>query len=265
MSNIRPAAVAGYFYPADPEILAADVRSLLSEASVQILSSQPKALIVPHAGYVYSGPTAACAYRQLEMWAKSISRVILLGPTHRTPLRGLALTDADFFSTPLGNIPIDQTFCHRLLAMPQVHLIPACHVAEHSLEVQLPFLQTVLDEFQLVPLAVGLSSQQEVAEVLDRCRDGDDTLIIISSDLSHYLSYEQATERDHSTLCHILAADNQLSEHDACGVVAIRGLLHLAHDLKWKAELLDYRNSGDTAGDKNRVVGYAAIAFTEGI
>lgn len=265
MSTVRPATVAGYFYPAEPAQLASDIRDMLGKATVNSTEAQPKALIVPHAGYIYSGETAACGYRQLEPWAQSITRVILLGPSHRTFLRGLALPSADFFATPLGEIPIDTDTCQRLAVLPQVHIIPACHVSEHSLEVQLPFLQIVLNTFSLVPLVVGLASPQEIADVLDYCRGGRETLIIVSSDLSHYQPYEQACTHDAATLKHILSADGHISEQDACGVEPIRGLLSLVHELGLKAELLDYRNSGDTAGDKNRVVGYAAIAFSEEI
>lgn len=265
MNLIRPAAVAGYFYPAERDQLASDISMMLHEASPSKAKHQPKALIVPHAGYIYSGAVAAYAYRLLEPWRSQIRRVILLGPSHRTPLRGLALPQADCFETPLGTIPLDKKLCERLLSLPQVHVIPASHIAEHSLEVQLPFLQTVLDDFKLVPLVVGLSSPQEVADVLDYCRGGHETLIVVSSDLSHYLPYEQACKRDANTLNHILSGDESLSEYDACGSAPIRGLLHLARDLGLKSELLDYRNSGDTAGDKSRVVGYAAIAFSEEI
>lgn len=263
MSNIRPAAVAGYFYPAERDQLASDIRMLLDNATTKPANTPPKALIVPHAGYIYSGQTAACAYRQLEPWAQTITRVVLLGPSHRTFLRGLALPAADFFATPLGDVPIDTDTCQRLAALPQVHVIPASHISEHSLEVQLPFLQTVLKNFSLVPMAVGLASPQEIADALDLCRGGQETLIVVSSDLSHYQPYEQARAHDAATLKHILSTDSQISEEDACGAAPICGLLYFAHDLGLKAELLDYRNSGDTAGDKNRVVGYAAIAFSE--
>ncbi|SFN21752.1 hypothetical protein SAMN05660284_00876 [Formivibrio citricus] len=263
MSNVRPAAVAGYFYPADRNQLASDIRMLLDKTTVKPGSACPKALIVPHAGYIYSGQTAAHAYRLLEPWAQTISRVVLLGPSHRTFLRGLALPSADFFATPLGDIPIDTETCQRLAALPQVHVIPTSHISEHSLEVQLPFLQTVLKTFSLVPMAIGLASPQEIADVLDLCRGGQETLIVVSSDLSHYQAYEQARIHDTNTLKHILSNDGQISDDDACGAAPIRGLLYLARDLGLKAELLDYRNSGDTAGDKDRVVGYAAIAFSE--
>lgn len=263
MSNIRPAAVAGHFYPAEREQLASDIGMLLQASSPAPATAPPKALIVPHAGYIYSGPTAAFAYRRLEPWAQSFTRVILLGPSHRTLLRGLALPEADFFATPLGNVPLDKKLCQHLATLPQVHVIPGGHIAEHSLEVQLPFLQTVLPHFELVPLVVGLASPQEVADVLDFCWGGKETLIVISSDLSHYEPYQQAQAHDSATLKHILACNDAIAEHDACGATPIRGLLHLARERDLKTELLDYRNSGDTAGDKNRVVGYAAIAFSE--
>lgn len=263
MTFIRPAAVAGYFYPADSEELAIQVQDMLHNAAHPPLALQPKALIVPHAGYRYSGPIAATAYHVLEPWADTIHRVVLLGPSHRFTVRGLALPNVEAFSTPLGMVMLDTDFCERIVKLPQVQVVPSCHTAEHSIEVQLPFLQSVLHDFKLVPLVVGLCSPQDVADVLEFCWGGPETLIVISSDLSHYLDYQQACERDKDTLEKIISTNNHIGDHDACGAVAIRGFLQLAQELELKGELLDYRNSGDTSGDKSRVVGYAAITFTE--
>ena len=263
MPNTRAAAVAGYFYPAAPAQLAAMVQSMLRDTGCSPLPHQPKALIVPHAGYIYSGPVAATAYHALEPWADTIQRVVLLGPSHRVALRGLALPDVTAFATPLGDVPIDTALCEQLARLPQVQIMESCHAAEHSLEVQLPFLQNVLKDFRLVPLVVGLASPQEVADVLEFAWGGPETLIVISSDLSHYQPYEQATVRDADTLQRIVSGHNYIGDQDACGATAIRGLLHLVSEFGMKGELLDYRNSGDTAGDKSRVVGYAAVVFTE--
>lgn len=263
MSHVRPAAVAGYFYPSDPADLACEIQRLMAQAQAPEPDQIPKVIIAPHAGYIYSGAVAATAYHALLPWADRIRRVILLGPSHRVTVRGLALPDTDAFSTPLGTVPLDKEFCDRLARLPQVQRMNACHVNEHSLEVQLPFLQSVLPDFKLVPLVVGLSSPQDVADVLEFAWGGPETLIVVSSDLSHYLPYEQAKTRDLDTLRRIVSTDNHISDQDACGCVPIRGLLLLAHELGLKGELLDYRNSGDTAGDKSRVVGYAAITFSE--
>lgn len=263
MTSIRPAAVAGYFYPSDPAELASQIRHLLAQVHTKPPDHAPKVLIVPHAGYIYSGPVAATAYHALLPWADSIERVILLGPSHRVAVRGLALPDAEAFATPLGSVPLDLEFCKRLARLPQIHTLAACHAAEHSLEVQLPFLQSVLHDFKLVPLIVGLSSAQDVADVLEFAWGGPETLIVVSSDLSHYLPYDQAQARDADTLRRIVSTDNHIGDQDACGCAPIRGLLLLAHELGLKGELLDYRNSGDTAGDKSRVVGYAAVTFSE--
>lgn len=263
MPPVRPAAVAGYFYPADPIELADTVRDMLGQVQAPPASHPPKVIIVPHAGYVYSGPVAATAYHAIAPWAGRIRRVILLGPSHRVALRGLALPEAEAFATPLGSVALDLEFCERLARLPQVQRMNACHAMEHSLEVQLPFLQSVLSDFKLVPLIVGLASPQDVADVLEFAWGGPETLIVLSSDLSHYLPYDQAKSRDQETLRRIVTTDNHISDQDACGCMPIRGLLLHAHELGLKGELLDYRNSGDTAGDKNRVVGYAAISFSE--
>jgi len=269
--TIRPAAVAGSFYPADRQMLADNVNELLKQAAVgtRLASGQdtdtlpPKAIVVPHAGYIYSGQTAAIAYSHLSKWRAAIKRVILLGPVHRVPVRGLALPDVDAFTTPLGEVRLDQAAIASIAHMPQVvHSYPA-HAQEHALEVQLPFLQSVLDNFSLVPLAVGDATQQEVAEVMEILWGGSETIIVVSSDLSHFLPYAVASEVDKSTVRNILDMQGGLTHHQACGGTPLNGLLLAAKKHGLQPMLLDLCNSGDTAGDKDRVVGYAAFAFTE--
>lgn len=263
MNLSRQPAVAGMFYPANPGELAAEVRTLLADVRQGSPSRVPKALIVPHAGYVYSGPVAAEAYARLEPVAGQIRRVVLLGPVHRVPVRGLALPRATEFVTPLGKIPLDAAAMAKVADLPQVTVSDEAHALEHSLEVHLPFLQTVLGEFSLLPFAVGIATATEVAEVLERVWDGDETLIVISSDLSHFLPYDTAKQIDGETVNRILALRPGLNHEQACGATPVNGLLEYACRHGLEAELLDVRNSGDTAGDKSRVVGYASIAFHE--
>ncbi|MDH4216137.1 MAG: AmmeMemoRadiSam system protein B [Gallionella sp.] len=260
MSNIRTPAVAGLFYPADPRQLAEDVRQMLSKALTHDLI--PKALIVPHAGYIYSGPIAATAYATLKPVAARIRRVVLLGPTHRVAVRGLALPGADAFDTPLGRITLDAAAARSIAHLPQVTVSAQAHALEHSLEVQLPFLQSVLEDFTLLPLAVGMATPEEVAEVLEVLWGGEETLIVISSDLSHYLPYATAQRVDHGTTQDILKLRQPVETDHACGGIPISGLIVAAHRHNLAPHLLDLRNSGDTAGSHDQVVGYAAFAFT---
>ena len=257
----RPAAVAGMFYPASTADLSRQVDELLAAAASRERTPAPKALIAPHAGYVYSGPIAASAYAQIRSQRGRIRRVVLLGPVHRVPVRGLALPAAQKFATPLGEVEIDAEAVASLRDLPQVVDSPLAHAAEHSLEVHLPFLQRVLGDFSLLPLAVGEASAGDVAEVLDRLWGGDETLIVVSSDLSHYLPYDTARHIDQDTVDHLLSLDTELDHERACGATPINGLLLAARRRGLQAELLDLRNSGDTAGDRRRVVGYAAVAF----
>jgi AmmeMemoRadiSam system protein B/AmmeMemoRadiSam system protein A len=261
MTIVRPPAVAGTFYPGGAAVLERDVTDLLAHPEGAPLSRAPKALIVPHAGYVYSGPIAASAYARLAPLRDRISRVVLLGPAHYVEVRGLALPTADRFRTPLGEIPLDTQAMLQLDASPFVVRSAAAHAPEHSLEVQLPFLQRVLGDFALVPLVVGESSAEEVADVLDLVWGGDETLIVISSDLSHYLTDQRARDADRRTVTEILALNHHLGHRQACGATCINGLLLAAHRHQLRAVALDVRNSSDTAGDKDRVVGYASIAF----
>ena len=261
MSTVRPPAVAGTFYPADARQLAYDVQQLLTAATPYQLT--PKALIVPHAGYIYSGAIAATAYAALQPIAARIRRVVLLGPTHRVAIRGLALPGTDAFDTPLGRIMLDEAAVLAIDHLPQVGINAQTHALEHSLEVQLPFLQSVLPDFTLLPLAVGTASAEEVAEVLEALWGGDETLIVISSDLSHYLPYPTAQRIDNETVQSILKLRQPVAHERACGGTPISGLIVAAKKHHLTPHLLDLRNSGDTAGSRDQVVGYAAIAFTQ--
>jgi AmmeMemoRadiSam system protein B len=261
MLNVRPAAVAGAFYPARPDAL----RRLLAECleTARPATLRPKALIVPHAGYIYSGPIAASAYALLEPLRALIRRVVLLGPVHRVWVPGLALPGVAAFETPLGQVMMDQAGIAAIADLPQVGVSAAAHAEEHSLEVHLPFLQTVLNDFSLIPLAVGGASPEQVAQVLERLWGGDETLIVVSSDLSHFLPYTEAKQIDAATANAILNLDSHLIGEQACGAYPINGLMLAARRHGLTPHLLDMRNSGDTAGDRNRVVGYGAFAFVE--
>lgn len=266
MPSIRPAAVAGSFYPAAPTALAAQVQACLAEvppAEAGPTPAWPKLLVVPHAGYVYSGPIAASAYARLRPWAAQIRRVVLLGPVHRVPVQGLAAPTVEAFDTPLGRVPVDQAALAQLADLPQVVRSDRVHAQEHALEVQLPFLQVLLAPgFTLLPLAVGEATPEAVAQVLERLWGGDETLIVISSDLSHYLPYTEAQARDAETVRRLAAGASDLDPQDACGARALNGATLAARRHGLRAELLDLRSSGDTAGDRRRVVGYAALAFS---
>ena len=248
---VREPAVAGMFYPADAGELRRMIAGFLAAAKP---GPHPKAIIAPHAGYIYSGPIAASAYKRIN--PEGISRVVLIGPSHRVALRGLAASSAPVWRTPLGEVSV---------ARPNfIQISDAAHAQEHSLEVQIPFLQVVLGDFTLLPLVAGEASAEEVAEVLEKCWGGPETLIVISSDLSHYESYETAHDMDSSAAEAIVALNPRGLDYDnACGLVPICGLLHLAKQKRLRAELTDLRNSGDTAGSRDSVVGYGAFAFYE--
>jgi len=267
MSAVREAVVDGLFYPAAPGALRAQVVDYLAGmvAADDAERVPPKLLITPHAGYEYCGAVAARAYALLaRRSARAISRVVLLGPAHRAALDGLAAPRAEAFETPLGRVVVDTAALASLDDLPQVTRSDRVHEREHSLEVQLPFLQTLLgSRFTLVPLVVGAAGAEAVAQVLERLWGGDETLIVISSDLSHYLPYEQAQAADQATARRILALDAGLAPHEACGAAAINGALLAARRHGLVPRLLDLRNSGDTAGDRDRVVGYGAIVFEE--
>ena len=262
-TDIRYPAVAGAFYPADPDELDAMLHAMLAGTAATALPKAPKALIAPHAGYIYSGPVAASAYAQLMARRETIRCVVLLGPVHRVPVQGLALPSVSVFSTPLGDIMLDAEAMQQISTLPQVVISDAAHAWEHSLEVHLPFLQKVLGTFQLVPLAVGDATPEAVAQVLARLWGNTDTLIVVSSDLSHYLPYADARRVDAATTQAICALQYPIRHEQACGATPINGLLCCARQRQMTPHLLDLRNSGDTAGDKAQVVGYCAVAFTE--
>lgn len=261
MTMIRKPAVSDLFYPADRDILQQMVTGYLDSATPH--GEPPKALIAPHAGYIYSGPIAASAYASLARAADRISRVVPLGPSHRVPFNGLATSEADYFRTPLGDIPVDRQTLHALQELPQVVQLEAAHAQEHSLEVQLPFLQVMLREFDLLPLVVGDATGDQVAEVLARVWGGEETLIVISSDLSHYHDYLTAQRMDQATSDAITSLrPERLEYEDACGRIPVQGLLLEAKRMGLHGELVDLRNSGDTAGSKDQVVGYGAYTFS---
>jgi len=265
MTVSRAAAVAGSFYPANPEQLRAAVRRELTRSRAERgqSASWPKALIVPHAGYPYSGPVAASAYALLKPARNAIERVVLLGPSHQVAFHGLALPTHTSFDTPLGSIPVDQRLRERLLALRFVSARDDAHHWEHSLEVQLPFLQEVLDQFTLVPVVVGHASPEDVAEALELCWGGDETLIVVSSDLSHYFDYDTAKRMDEATALAIESLrPERIQPGDACGRIPVQGLLLAARHHALEVHRLDLRNSGDTAGPRDEVVGYGAWALS---
>jgi len=265
MSSIRPAAVAGTFYPGDARSLAAEVDDLLGGTGQPVPRlGYPKALVVPHAGYIYSGPVAARAYDELAAARGTVRRVVLLGPTHRVAVKGLAVPGAGAFATPLGTVRIDAAALAEVRHLPQVVQSDAAHALEHSLEVQLPFLQKVLGDFALAPFAVGLASVREVAEVIERLWGGPETLIVVSTDLSHYHAYEQARAIDRVTIARIASFATDIDHEEACGATPLNGLLLFSKQKNLSLKLLAACNSGDTAGGKGQVVGYSAFGLYEG-
>ncbi len=256
MHDVRPAAVAGMFYPGHRDELASTVDRLL--AAVPACGGPcPKALIVPHAGYVYSGPIAASAFARVAPFADRISRVVMIGPAHRVFVPYVASPGAARLATPLGDVEVDRV---ALVGIPE-HV--AAHAREHSLEVQLPFLQRVLPRAKIVPLIGSRARPDEVGALLARLYGGPETLIVVSSDLSHYLPYAEGRTRDQATAARICARDTELDGDEACGAIGIAGLLWLAREKHLRVELVDLRSSGDTAGPRDEVVGYGAFALYE--
>jgi AmmeMemoRadiSam system protein B len=261
-SQVRPPAVAGRFYPDGAIPLRASVERYLGEA--RRTNIEPKAIIAPHAGYVYSGPVAGTAFAHwMEMpGADQVRRIVVMGPSHQMAFEGVALTGATAFQTPLGQVPVDVEACGQLAELPGVKHLEEAHNLEHCLEVELPFLQCIFRDFSLVPLVVGNASDKQVADILERIWGGPETRFVISSDLSHYLDYETANALDRATSRSIEKLEPQaIREHQACGRIPIRGLLLASQRLGLKAHQVDLRNSGDTAGSKDRVVGYGAFVF----
>lgn len=255
--RVRPAAVAGMFYPSDPRELESQIDAFLHSA--ETTTESPKAMIVPHAGYIYSGPVAATAYATLAKNRHRIERVVLIGPDHRVGFRGIAAPSAAWFETPLGRIPVDQQAIGGLAG---VERFDRAHLLEHSLEVHLPFLQKTLDAFTLVPLVIGQAEAGEVAAVLEQLWGGDETLIVVSSDLSHYHDYATASRIDSETTRAIEELNgSDIGPQEACGYIGVRGLLQLARKKGLHEKTADVRNSGDTAGPRDQVVGYGAYLF----
>ena len=266
MEGVRQPAVAGLFYPSRARELAAAVDRLLAEANAMAASNapQPKAIIAPHAGYVYSGPVAARAYATLAASRARIRRAVVIGPAHYVWFEGVAAPSSAAFQTPLGALPVDRSAIEELRSLAFVGIADLPHVREHSLEVQLPFLQQVLSEVEIVPLLVGDARPEHVAAVLARLWGGEETTIVVSSDLSHYHDTDTARLRDAATADAIERGDgSRLGPDDACGFLPIAGLLAEARNRRLKARRLDLRNSGDTAGSKGRVVGYGAWCFEQ--
>jgi AmmeMemoRadiSam system protein B len=261
--RVRPAAVAGAFYPADPDA----VRRALADAFAAARPAPrgapvPKALVVPHAGYIYSGAIAASAYLRLAPAHDRITRVVLLGPNHRVPLAGMAVSSADAFATPLGLVTVDDDARRRALALPMVSVDDAAHALEHSLEVQLPFLQSVLADADVLPVVVGQCATADVVALLDELWGGPETVVLVSTDLSHYHRYADAVALDRRTIAAVAALQPEgVGDRDACGAYPLRGLLAAARTRGLTTEVLDVRNSGDTAGDREQVVGYGAVAL----
>ena len=258
--STRNAAVAGFFYEADASRLQDHVNQLLDAASDES-EPVPEILIVPHAGYVYSGSTAACAYRRLRKHPDRVRRILLMGPAHRVYVAGMAIPSVDSFTTPLGEVALDRGGLERIAAMPGVEISDEAHREEHSLEVQLPFLQTVLNDFMLMPVVVGGADAAIVAAVIDAFAGDSCTLIVISSDLSHFKSYAEAQRFDADTCARILGKATDLVGEQACGARAINGLMASQRGQTLEVSLLQTCNSGDTAGSRDRVVGYGAFAL----
>lgn len=256
----RQPAVAGTFYPSNPQQLHQMLARYLNDAKSD--AKVPKAIIAPHAGYIYSGPVAATAYARLKNARHQIHKVVLIGPSHRVAFRGLAVSRAQTFSTPLGDIAVDEEAVQALVELPFVEYIEQAHTYEHSLEVHLPFLQEMLDDFKLIPIVAGDATPEQVSQVIQMLWGGSETLIVVSSDLSHFHDYTTAQQLDRSTSEAIehLQYEHILSE-SACGKVPVSGLLKLARDNSLSIKTIDLRNSGDTAGDKDRVVGYGAYVI----
>jgi AmmeMemoRadiSam system protein B len=264
MQAARQPAVAGYFYPSEARELGATIDRLLAEAigAGAPGAPPPKAIIAPHAGYIYSGPVAARAYAMLAAGRGSVRRAVVVGPAHYVWVEGVAAPSSAAFQTPLGALPVDRSAIETLRGRPSVEIADAPHVREHALEVQLPFLQRVLGDVQIVPLLVGEARPEDVAAVLARLWGGGETVIVVSSDLSHYHDADTARRRDAATADAIERGDgSRIGPEDACGFLPISGLLVETRARGLDAQRLDLRNSGDTAGPEDRVVGYGAWAF----
>ncbi|MGI2261176.1 AmmeMemoRadiSam system protein B [Shewanella sp. GXUN23E] len=260
MIKVRPTAVAGRFYHSDAATLRAELDGWLEP-----LPADPsiRAIVVPHAGYQFSGKVAAQAYRYIRALGERVRRVILVGPAHTMAFDGLALPSADLFVTPLGNVEIDKSLVAKLRDEPKVTVYDLPHAKEHCLEVQLPFLQQALGQFSLLPLLYSRVTPWYLEEMMAKVWDPADTLLVISSDLSHYHEYDEACGLDARSMAMIEEGVPRLTPQQACGATGINALLHLAQHRGWQFERLDYQNSGDTGGNKQRVVGYVSYVVRE--
>jgi len=259
--GVRPPSAAGLYYPKDADGLRLALRTLLARNTAAV-ARLPKALVVPHAGYAYSGEVAASAFHTLESpAAKSIRHVILLGPSHRVSIHGLAMPSCVLFATPCGDVPVNEEARQRLRGLGLAGVSDAPHALEHSMEVQVPFLQAVLGDFDLLPIAVGIAPPGQVGRALESVWGGPETLIVVSSDLSHHHTHVEAQALDQQTAGLILARRSDLSDAQACGASGINGLMEVARRKGLEVQLLDRRTSGDTAGDDSRVVGYGSFSL----
>jgi AmmeMemoRadiSam system protein B len=264
MRAVRLPAVAGTFYPSGAAELHRAVRDHVEAAlSRATVSPPPKAIIAPHAGYVYSGPVAGSAFATLVPLRGRVTRVVLIGPAHRAYFEGLALPEAEAFATPLGLVRVDTKAAAELLAgSPRVIASDQAHAREHSLEVELPFVQEVLGDVAVVPIEVGGATDAETAQVLDQLWGGRETCVVVSSDLSHNLPHATARRIDEETARAIEELrPEDIGEERACGCVGVRALLRVSQERGLRATRCDLRNSGDTAGPRDCVVGYGAFAF----
>jgi MEMO1 family protein len=259
--TVRPSSAAGLYYPKDADGLRMALRTLLSSRTAEV-TRVPKALVVPHSGYAYSGTVAASAYHTLESPAtRGIRHVVLLGPSHRVPMRGVAMPSWDLYSTPVGEVPVNDAARRHLRELGLAGIADAPHALEHSLEVQLPFLQAVLEDFDLLPIAVGSAPAEQVCRVLEAVWGGPETLIVVSSDLSHHHTYLEAKTLDEQTAKLIVARRSDISDAQACGADGLNGLMEAARRKGLEVKLLERQTSGDTAGDNSRVVGYGSFAL----
>lgn len=258
--TVRPPAVAGRFYPGLEATLRRDVRSYFDEGRGPSDTDIPRAVIAPHAGFVYSGPVAGSAFRLVEPLGARLRRVVVIGPSHHVAFEGVATSAATWFRTPMGDVVVDRDAVAAAERHPMVQQLEEPHRAEHSIETHLPFLQTINPDLAIIPLVTGLCDETALADLLDELWT-DDTLVSVSSDLSHFEEYESAQGHDARTCTKIVALDGDIGPRDACGAVAIRGMLAVARSRGLRCEAVDVRNSGDTAGDRDRVVGYGAFGL----
>jgi AmmeMemoRadiSam system protein B len=260
--SVRPASAAGLYYPKDADALRRVLTTLLARPRPDV-ARLPKALVVPHSGYSFSGAVAAAAYRTLQPRGDAIRHVVLVGPSHRVPMRGLAMPSCQYYSTPFGPVPVDDSARQRLRELGLAGVADAPHALEHSLEVQVPFLQELLREFDLLPIAVGSAPPEQVARALDAVWGGPETLVIVTSDLSHHRTHAEALLLDGQTAASILARRSDVSDAQACGAGGVNGLMEIARRKSLEVTLLERGTSGDTAGDCSRVVGFASFMLHE--